>query len=438
MEALVSHGNVVVHPRPRQMANRVAIRTAAAFDGTGAAVVRDAVVLIAGGRVVAFGPATRIGDLGSDWFVQAFPDHTLLPGLIDCHVHLMLVGDGRPIESIIDETDDLLLLRAAQNAAAHLAGGVTTVRDLGARRHVAFALQQVAAGGAIPAPRLLISGPPITPPGGHCHFFGAVCADDESVRYAVRRLLAEGVHVLKLMATGGLTRGTDHHTLGLSAEAMAVAVEEAHRVQSLTTAHASSMTGIRNAVRAGVDCIEHAVFLDDAGALTFDDRLADAIARAGVFICPTLQEAYRGLAALEQREAVSDATRAELLALRERKLGNIRNAGRLHRAGVRLVAGSDAGSRVTSHGDLAFGVELLTHAELAVADAVHAATGLAAEACGIASDVGTLLPGKIADLLVVKGDASADVRNLASVQAVFRAGCLVAERWNGATGESIR
>ncbi|MGH9201025.1 MAG: amidohydrolase family protein [Vicinamibacterales bacterium] len=423
------HGETAVYARPRKIADRFAIHAAVAFDGTGAPSLRDAVVLVENGRVVAFGTAPQIGELSGAYTVLEFPEHTVLPGLIDCHVHLMLVGDGRPIESIIDETNELLLLRSAQNAASHLAGGVTTIRELGARGRVTFDLREAVRAGLAPAPRLLLSGRPITPIGGHCHFFGGACEGTKAVRETARRLLQEGADVIKLMATGGLTRGTEHHVLGLDVEAMRVAVEEAHRAGRPTTVHASSIRGMRNALAAGVDCIEHAVFLNDSGTLTFDERLAEEVAEAGVFVSPTLQEAYRGVAALEEHpHALSVAEKAELVALRERKLGNIRNAARLHHAGVRLVAGSDAGSRVTLHGDLAFGVDLMTHADLSIAEAVYSATGLAAEACGIACNVGTLAPGKVADLLVVKGNVPADVRALANAQVVFQAGHVVAER----------
>jgi imidazolonepropionase-like amidohydrolase len=184
-----------------------------------------------------------------------------------------------------------------------------------------------------------------------------------------------------------------------------------------------------NVLSAGVDCIEHAVFLDDQATLGYDAPLADAIARAGLFVSPTLQEAFRGLAALDAPDRLTEPSERQTLeALRERKWGNIRNAGRLHEAGVRLIAGSDAGSRVTPHGDLAFGVELLARAGLTTAEALHAATGLAADACGIAADVGTLQPGRIADLLIVEGDVTADIRAVANVRAVFQAGRLAAER----------
>jgi len=186
---------------------------------------------------------------------------------------------------------------------------------------------------------------------------------------------------------------------------------------------------MNNALDAGIDCLEHAVFLDGAGALTFDAALADRIAGAGIFVSATLQEAYRGLAALdEDSNRLSIEERDTLIALRERKHGNIRNAARLRAAGVRLVVSSDAGSRVTPHGDLAFGVELVLQAGMSLPEAVAAATGVAAEGAGIAQTVGTLAPGKMADVLIVHGDVTADVKALARVRAVFQAGALVAER----------
>lgn len=419
---------VAVHATPRHPGDRLALRVAVVFDGTGAPPQRNATVFVERGRVRAVEPTAEVGTLVDGWRALDFPRHTLLPGLIDCHTHLMLVGDGRPIEAIIGETDDLLLLRSASNATRTLAAGITTVRDLGTRNQVAFSLRAAVEQGLLPAPRLLLSGRPITMTGGHCHFFGGECDGPNGVRVAARQRLKEGADVLKIMATGGLTRGTGHHAPGLTTEEMVAAVEEAHRAGKRTTAHASSIAGMRNALAAGIDCIEHAVFLDATGALTYDERLADDIARAGVYVSPTLQEAYRGLAPLESApEVLAPEQRAELEALRARKLGNLENAARLRAAGVRLIVGSDAGSRVTPHGDLAFGVELMTRIGMSVAEAIAAATGVAAEAAGIGGLVGTVAPGKVADLLVVDGDASVDVRALARVRAVFQAGRLAAE-----------
>ncbi len=422
------HQPVTVYATPPHLGDRLALRAAVVFDGTGAPPRRNTLVLVEGGRVHAVEPARAVGTLDDGWRVLDFSNHTLLPGLIDSHTHLMLVGDGRPIETIIDETDELLVLRSARNAATTLAGGITTVRDLGSRNQVAFSLRAVVEQGLLPSPRLLLSGRPITMTGGHCHFFGGECDGPDGVRATARQRLKEGADVLKIMATGGLTRGTGHHVPGLTTEEIVVAVEEARRVGRPTTAHASSMAGMRAALAAGIDCIEHAAFLDAAGVLTYDERLADEVARAGVYVSPTLQEAYRGLAPLEcAPDILGSAQQAEIEALRARKLGNIENAARLRAAGVRLIVGSDAGSRVTPHGDLAFGVELMARTGMSVAEAIAAGTGVAAQAAGLGSLVGTLGPGKLADLLVVDGDVSEDIRALARVRAVFQAGELVAE-----------
>ncbi len=428
-EEMIGHSDVVVHPRPRSVGDRLALQGSTVFDGAGGAPLRDATVLVEGGRVIAVGTRQQIGELPADWLVLDFPGHTILPGLIDCHLHLMLVGDGRPSESIMEESNELLLMRSARNAATNLAAGITTVRDLGTRDRVSFALRDAAEAGLTPSPRLLLAGRPVAMTGGHCYFFGGECDGVEAVRATTRQLLKEGADLIKIMATGGLTRGTGHHAPGLTVEEMAAAVQEAHRFRKLTAAHASSIEGMRNALDAGVDCLEHAVFLDNTGTLTFDEALAERIAEAGAFVSPTLQEAYRGVAALdEEPDKLSAGKRAELIALRERKIGNIRNAARLHRSGVRLVVSSDAGSRVTPHGDLAFGVELITQAGLSISEAVAAATGVAAQAAGVASEVGTLAPKQLADLLIVDGDVAADVRALGRVRAVFQGGLLAAER----------
>jgi len=216
-------GNVVLHERPRRLAPRLALRGAVVLDGAGTAPVRGAVLLIEGTNIVAAGTQAQIGELGTEWLALDFPEHTILPGLIDCHEHLVLAGDGRPLEACTSESDEVLALRAAQSAAVDLAAGITTVRDCGARARVAFAAREAASIGLFPAPRLLLCGHPITMTGGHCHFLGGECDGPDGVRIAARQLLKDGADFLKIMATGGNTRGTGNHVPGLSVAEMAAA-----------------------------------------------------------------------------------------------------------------------------------------------------------------------------------------------------------------------
>jgi imidazolonepropionase-like amidohydrolase len=377
-----------------------------AFDGE--RVRQDgALVLVADGRIVGVEPGWAPAPDG--WDVTYEPGTTLLPGLIDAHVHLC--GDDGP--RALDQLPELsrgdldrIITRAL---ARQLATGVTTVRDLGDRD---FAVLGHRGGGG---PTVVASGPPMTSVQGHCWGMGGEVAGVEGLRRAVRERAERGVDIVKIMASGGaMTVGTDILGCQFEAEELQAAVDEAHRLGLPITAHAHALPAVEQAVEAGVDGIEHCSCFTADGFRT-PPGLAERIAAAGIAVCPTLGRAPGAQPPAQLRALLARAGMSW-----ERRLDQV--AG-LHRAGVRLVSGADAGINPGKpHGTLPDSVVDLVGCGLSAAAALASATGVAAAACGLAGRTGRLAPGLDADLLLVAGDPTADIAALRSVRLVVSRG----------------
>ena len=385
------------------------IRVARIFDGE--RLHRDGgVVVTAEGRIT----DVRLGDHPQ---TATLIDGTLLPGLIDCHVHLCADAGPAALDRLPGATPDDLTATIGNSLRAHLRAGVTTVRDLG-DIHSAVLSRRAQ------TPTVVASGTPLTTPGGHCWFLGGEVRGPEAVRRAVRDRVALGADVVKVMASGGvLTPGTDTAGTQFTDEELAAAVDEAHQHGLPVTAHAHAHAAVWQALRAGVDGIEHCTSVTPAGAHV-DDELAAALAASGVAVCPTLGS----------DPAVS--VPPEVLAMAER--AGLTQAilqdgvARLSRAGVRIVAGSDAGiGPAKPHGILPRTLEEYVNSGMDPAAALAAGTTLAAEACGVPDRKGRVRSGFDADLLIVEGDPVADITALRRPVSVYLAGEPVA-----ATAES--
>ena len=289
------------------------IRARALIDGTDSPPVGNAVVVVEGCRVVAAGPEEAVeAPRGPGVKELTFPDGYLLPGLIDAHTHLMFgAGDATYEEVIERDSDEVMLLRAARNAHIHLSAGVTTLRDCGARNQVTFDLRRGVRQGLALAPRLLLSGRPVTVTGGHFWWCNGEADGVEGVRKAVRRLVRDGADFIKIMASGGGTAGTDNRRPSYSVEELRAIVDEAHALGKPTTAHCIATQSIVNALDSGVDSIEHATFIEPDGSYRFNPRIAERIARQGVLVSPTVQTGYRKRERLLQKREQGHALTPE-------------------------------------------------------------------------------------------------------------------------------
>jgi imidazolonepropionase-like amidohydrolase len=373
-----------------------------AFDGE-RVLPGGALVLVDEGRIVAVEPASAAPPDGVA--VTALPGTTLLPGLVDTHVHLCGDGGPRALDQLPELTAAEVDRIVADGLARQLAAGVTTVRDLG-DSHWAVVDRAPRTG-----PTVVAAGPPITSPGGHCWSMGGQARGAGALRAAVRERAERGAGVVKLMASGGaLTPGTDMSACQFTAAEVRAVVDEAHRLGLPVTAHAYPLTAVRQVLAAGVDGIEHCLGTTGSGWGIPPDVTA-GLARAGTVVCPTLGTAAGStppprIQELIERIGITEEARAAEYA-------------RLHRAGVTVVSGVDAGiTPAKPHGILARAVASLAAGGMPGADALASATSAAARVCGVGDRTGRLAPGLDADLLVVDGDPVTDPGALERVRLV--------------------
>ncbi|MDH7568855.1 MAG: amidohydrolase family protein [Armatimonadota bacterium] len=409
----------------QQQSSRVVIRAARLIDGTGAAPLNDPVLVLQAGRVEAICCGELPAHLaeGARWL--DLPGKTLLPGLIDAHVHL--VFDAGPnhaavCQRLAEADDGYLLLRAQRNAQALLSAGVTTARDCGDRNWVTLTLRRAIEEGLVCGPRLLCCGPPITTTAGHLHFCGNEVDSETEVRRAVRLAARRGADFIKVVVTGGMmTAGSNPRRSQFQLAELKAAVSEAHRLGKRVAAHVLATEGIAMALEAGVDTLEHCNWLGtEADSIDFQPALARDMARSGVWWSHTCAGVYRELlpnaAAPEaEQEAQGQALRAVMERFR-----------RTLDAGARMVLSSDAGVQGTPFERFVDGLEVAVRGmEVSPLAAIEACTRVPAEALGLGEEVGTLTPGHRADVLVVDGDPSRDVGALRRVVMVLRDGEIV-------------
>jgi imidazolonepropionase-like amidohydrolase len=395
------------------------LRVARVFDGRAAA-PRAGVVFVDGGRVAGVEPAGF--EIPSGCTVIDRPTGTLLPGLIDAHVHLVCDAAPGALDAVADRSPEQLSATIGQSLRAHLSAGVTTVRDLGDRDWAVLDWRRRRPPGL---PTVLASGPPITSPGGHCWAMGGAVSGLAELRAAVRERVSRGADVVKIMASGGvMTAGTAVDRGQFHRDELAAVVAESHAAGLPVTAHAHAVTAIRGGVEAGADGIEHCTFLT-ADSVQVPADLVAALAARGTAVCPTLG---RVPGTTPPRQLVDRLVRAGLsyAALPRQVLA-------LHRAGVAVISGSDGGiSPGKPHGLLPKAISELVGAGMPAADALATATSAAAAACGVGDRKGLIRPGYDADLIVVDGDPLTDVDALRRLDTVVLSGRVVSPVPRGA------
>jgi imidazolonepropionase-like amidohydrolase len=409
------------------------IRAARLADGLSTSSQPNQAVLISDGRIRAVGAADTIASqTPPDTETIDLGDTTLTPGLIDGHTHLSLAGDGRSYVEMFSESDEMMVLTGAYNLRRHLDAGITTLREHGARNKVGFAIKEALSRGYIAGPRMQVSGRPITCSGGHFHMCNEVADGPDEIRRSVRRLVHEGADYIKIMTSGGGTAGTLPGRASYSVEELHAVVHEAHHFHRLTAAHCRAKESMVRAVAAGIDLMEHAEFLDPDHEMRFDPDLAEKMAECGIWISPTLQAwtNYGRIVDLEQkrdRGELSPAAASQLQALSDRaekRLDIMRRMLDYCRID-RIVPGTDSGVGSLAFGHLDYDLRLLVKVGFTPGEALLSATRISAEAIDMADELGTIEPGKIADLAAFKGDPTKDVLALSDVAAVFQAGVRV-------------
>ena len=342
---------------------------------------------------------------------------TLLPGLINAHCHVMMDAGPDPIATMARLSVAQVLLKAAQRCERMLKAGITTARDLGGYQYAELALRDAFAAGEMPGPRLLCAGRVITMTGGHGWNIGLESDGPDEVRKSARQNLKQGVDCLKFMATGGvLTPGVEPGSPQLSEPELRAGVEEAHNVGKRTASHAQGTTGIKNSLRAGIDTIEHGIYLDD-------EAIGMMLKQGAVFV-PTLAAPYQIVEAGESKGIPAYA------------LEKSRRVMDAHRksfewavtAGVTIAAGNDGGTPFNPCEDLVTEMKLMVEYGMNPLTAIMSATLGSAKALGLSEEVGTIQQGMWGDCVILEAGADplSDMSAMSRVERVIQRGKLVA------------
>ena len=368
---------------------------ATVVDGTGDAFA---------GHVAIDGSEISIVGQGAPRDLPAGYDHvdlggmTLLPGFFDCHVHLRSDGLADPRSQVLSDTDALCALRSARNARRTIEAGITTIRDCGSTNFVDMSVRKAVQQGLFPGPRMVLSGKIICMTGGHGWNVGHQADGPDDVRKAAREQLRAGADNVKMIATGGiLTPGTEIGSAQLTLDELRAGVEEAKKAGAISAAHAHGATGIKNAVRAGIDSIEHGYFLDEEGIELMLD--------AGTYLVAT-SAAVRNVAARGVEDGLLPDVHRKACEAVDR---HVESFGKAYRAGVKLAMGTDSGVPFTRHGRNLEELAHLVEMGLSPMEAIEVSTLGSARLLRLDDRLGSIEEGKLADLVVLDGDPLADI-----------------------------
>lgn len=389
------------------------IRNVNLIDGLGGEPRRDWAVAVEGERIAWIGPAAQAPAFEKHSVVDG-GGRSLLPGLINCHVHLCNDGAADLFGQVLNDTIPIATIRSVLNARLTLRAGITTVRDCGAANQIAIEIGKAVDRGMIEGPRVRAAGRVVTMTGGHGHFIGREADGADEVRKAVRAEIKAGANFIKVMATGGvLTPGVDPSQTALTIEEMTAAVEEAHKAGRPAASHAIGNGGIKNALKAGIDSVEHGFYLDDESI--------NLALKQESFLVPTLiavdQIVNNGTAGGIPDWAVRKA---------ESESGHHRESFVLAvKSGVKIAAGTDAGTPFNPHGDLALEIAKMVEFGLPPMLALVAATSNAARLLRMQDQIGSVEKGKLADLLVVDGNPLQEIEAMRRPALVMKSGRIV-------------
>lgn len=390
------------------------IRGARLHDGLGTPPIENGSLVARDGSIVYAGAAGGAPSPSDGAAVVDAGGRSLVPGLIDCHVHLCFDGVADFAREAAEMTPASAALKAARNARKALEAGITTVRDLGGHRFATIDVARARRAGLFEGPRILTAGEVLTITGGHAHFIGREVDTAEELVKAVRELVKAGADLVKIIATGGvLTPGIGAQRAAFTTDQLAAAVSEAHLAGRRVAAHAIGADGIVAALEAGVDSTEHGCFITDEALKLY--------AESGAWLVATLVAPER---IAHGGEGVPEYAVAKSLEVGEAHRASFRRAVE---AGVRIAAGTDAGTPFNPHGGLWRELRLMFEAGMPLDRLLRSATSEAAALCGL-DDAGALVAGRTADAVLLDGDPLTDVSAYERVAVVVQDGRVVVDR----------
>lgn len=380
------------------------------IDGNGGQVQENSYFIVEDKRISKIGKVDELQNIEGIEIVDLSGKY-VMPGLINSHVHITLEPVGDPFGLINSESHAKTTIRAVANLKKHLYSGTTFFRDLGAPAGLDFALRDAVNEGLIEGPQFLAAGKCITMTGGHGWSIGREADGADELRKAAREQLKAGADLLKIMATGGVTTpGVEPGSPQLSMEEMKAAVEEAHKAGKKTASHAQGTQGIKNAILAGIDSIEHGIYLDD--------EAIELMIKNDVYLVPTLVAPYfiveygteAGIPqyAVDKAKAVMDTHRESF--------------AKAYKAGVKIAMGTDAGTPFNFHDGAPHELILMVKSGMSPMDAIVSSTKGSADCLGILDDYGTLESGKFADFLVLDDNPLDNLDTLFNINSVYKLG----------------
>lgn len=370
--------------------------------------VKEADILVEDGMIAAVGKDL---DVPKNIKTVDLKGMTVLPGLFNCHVHITSEPDPRKDKP---KSDAALTIQAMNNLALHLSSGVTYIRDVGSANFIDIELRDAVASGQIQGPDMQVSGRCICMTGGHGWATGRQADGPDECRKAAREMLRAGADWIKVMATGGvMTKGVEPGAEQLTTAEMAAIVEEAHKKGALTCTHAQGNTGIKNALAAGIDCIEHGIYLDD--------EAIDTMLKQGSWLVPTLCAPHfilkYGIAGGVPEYAVR---KTEIV--HDHHFASFQKA---YKAGVKCACGTDAGTPYNPHNGTPNELVLMVKSGLTPMEAIETATIHSARLMGVEKSLGSIEVGKKAHFAIFRKDPTEDIDNITVCQMTVKNGEIV-------------
>jgi len=394
------------------------------IDGSSTKVMPHAAVVIEGDTISKVCSQSELTETElNDARVIDSSNGTLMPGFIEMHSHIHCSAESDAYTHITTETNETFLLRGSQAVRSALSSGVTTMRDLGSKNEVVFPLKQSIEDGIVPGPRLLVAGTPITTTGGHCNTFGTEADSSDQVVTAIRNQFKLGADHIKIMSTGGgFTPGTNVRAPQYDWTTLRDAVKDAERLGLKVAAHCHATEGVKNCVKAGIHNLIHCSWLSEnpEELYDYDPDVVDQIAEKGIYVDPTL--ALSHLNKLRGRVKTPDSG---AMADPERRFEILRD---MWDRGVKFVTGMDSGMTNAHFDDFAYIPEVMVNSMgISPMEAITCATRTSSECLGKESEIGTITPGKSADVLIINGDPSEKIEALHNVDTIVARGSVVKE-----------